>query len=53
VPLVRCGARCIDPQTDNTFYVATATLYEAPLFTADGPLARAPSLGVVIQNVRS
>lgn len=37
----------------DAFYVATAALYDAPLLTADGPLARAPRLGVVVQNLRA
>jgi predicted nucleic acid-binding protein len=36
----------------DAFYVAAARLYRAPVLTADGPLARAPRLGVVIENVR-
>jgi predicted nucleic acid-binding protein len=36
----------------DAFYVATAKLYEAPLLTADGPLSRAPGLGIVVQNIR-
>src|SRR5687767_2732848 len=36
----------------DAFYVAAAALYEAPLLTADGPLSRAPKLGVVVQNLR-
>ncbi len=36
----------------DAFYVAAARLADAPLITADGPLARAPSLGIVVQNVR-
>lgn len=36
----------------DAFYVAAARLYDAQLLTADGPLARAPGLGVVIENVR-
>jgi predicted nucleic acid-binding protein len=36
----------------DAFYVAAAAEYDAPLLTADGPLARAPRLGVLIQNVR-
>ena len=36
----------------DTFYVAAARLADAPLITADGPLARAPSLGIVVENVR-
>jgi predicted nucleic acid-binding protein len=36
----------------DAFYVAGARLADAPLITADGPLARAPSLGIVVENVR-
>ena len=36
----------------DAFYVAVARLADAPLITADGPLARAPSLGIVVENVR-
>ena len=36
----------------DAFYVAAARLYDAPLLTADGPLARAPALGIVVQNIR-
>jgi predicted nucleic acid-binding protein len=36
----------------DAFYVAVAKLYEAPLLTADGPLSRAPGLGIVVQNIR-
>ena len=36
----------------DAVYVAAAALVDAPVLTANGPLARAPSLGVVIQNVR-
>ena len=36
----------------DAFYVAAAHLSDAPLITADGPLARAPSLGIVVENVR-
>lgn len=36
----------------DAFYVAAARLYEAPLLTADGPLSRAPGLGIVVQNIR-
>ncbi len=35
----------------DAFYVAAAQLYDAQVLTADGPLARAPQLGVVIENV--
>jgi predicted nucleic acid-binding protein len=37
---------------DDAFYVAAARLSDASLITADGPLARAPALGIVIENVR-
>jgi predicted nucleic acid-binding protein len=37
----------------DAFYVATAVLYGAPLLTADGPLSRAPRVGVIIHNVRA
>lgn len=36
----------------DAFYVAAARLSDASLITADGPLARAPALGIVIENVR-
>jgi len=36
----------------DSFYVATAALFSAPLLTADGPLTRAPRMGIVIQNLR-
>jgi predicted nucleic acid-binding protein len=36
----------------DAFYVAAARLASAPLITTDGPLARAPSLGIEIENVR-
>ena len=36
----------------DSFYVAAARLSDAPLITADGPLARAPLLGIVGENVR-
>jgi len=36
----------------DVFYVAVAKLCEAPLLTADGPLSRAPGLGIVVQNIR-
>lgn len=36
----------------DAFYVAAARLCEALLLTADGPLARAPRLGIAIENVR-
>jgi predicted nucleic acid-binding protein len=36
----------------DEFYVAAARLSDAPLITADRPLARAPSLGIIVENVR-
>jgi predicted nucleic acid-binding protein len=36
----------------DAFYVATAHMYDASLLTADGPLTRAPALGIVVQNIR-
>ena len=36
----------------DAFYVAAARVYDALLLTADGPLARAPALGIVVQNMR-
>jgi len=36
----------------DAFYIAAARLYDAQVLTADGPLARAPRLGVVIENLR-
>jgi predicted nucleic acid-binding protein len=36
----------------DAFYVAAARLSGASLVTADGPLARAPSPGIVVENVR-
>lgn len=37
----------------DSFYVAAARLYDVPLLTADGPLSRAPGIGVPVHNVRS
>lgn len=37
----------------DAFYVAAARLCDAPLLTADGPLSRAPALGIVVQNITS
>jgi predicted nucleic acid-binding protein len=37
----------------DAFYVAVAEAYDAPLWTADGPLSKAPGLGVLIQNMRA
>jgi predicted nucleic acid-binding protein len=36
----------------DAFYVAAARMANAPLLTADGPLACAPKLGISIENVR-
>lgn len=36
----------------DSFYVAAARRYDVPLLTADGPLSRAPALGIVVQNIR-
>ena len=36
----------------DAFYVVAARLSSASLLTADGPLARAPSLGIVVENIR-
>ena len=36
----------------DAFYVAVARLSNASLITADGPLARAPELGIVVENVK-
>lgn len=36
----------------DCFYVALARVYDVPLITADGPLSRAPALGIVVQNIR-
>ena len=36
----------------DALYVAAARVYDASLLTADGPLARAPALGIVVQNIR-
>jgi predicted nucleic acid-binding protein len=37
----------------DAFYVAAARIYDIPLLTADGPLARAPSMpSILVQNVR-
>jgi predicted nucleic acid-binding protein len=36
----------------DAFYVAVARIYKRPLLTADGPLSRAPALGIVVRNMR-
>ena len=35
----------------DSLYVAAARLYGVPLLTADGPLSRAPGIGVPVHNV--
>lgn len=37
----------------DALYLAAGSLYGAPVLTCDGPLARAPRLGVLVENVRS
>lgn len=36
----------------DAFYVAAARLYDASLLTVDGPLSRAPGLGIVVHNIQ-
>lgn len=36
----------------DAFYVAAARLSNASLLTTDGPLARAPALGIAVENIR-
>ncbi len=36
----------------DAFYVSAARMYDAPLLTADGPLSKAPGLGIAVQNIR-
>jgi len=36
----------------DAFYVAAARVAHAALLTADGPLSRAPSLGILVENIR-
>ena len=36
----------------DAFYVAAARLCRATLVTADGPLCRAPNIGIVVHNIR-
>ena len=36
----------------DALYVAVAKIRGAPLYTADGPLARAPALGIEIHNIQ-
>jgi predicted nucleic acid-binding protein len=36
----------------DAFYVVAARLANAALLTADGPLSRAPLLGIVVENIR-
>lgn len=37
----------------DALYLAAGRLYDAPVLTTDGPLARAPAAGVVVENVRA
>jgi predicted nucleic acid-binding protein len=37
----------------DALYLSTGRLFDAPVLTADGPLARAPGTGVVVENVRA
>lgn len=36
----------------DAFYVAAAHAWDARLLTADGPLSRAPGLGIPVHNIR-
>ena len=36
----------------DALYLAAASLFRAPILTADGPLARAPVTGVLVEIVR-
>jgi predicted nucleic acid-binding protein len=36
----------------DALYVAAARLHDATVLTADGPLSRAPRLGIAVENVR-
>lgn len=36
----------------DAFYVAAARIANAALLTTDGPLCRAPSLGIPVENIR-
>lgn len=36
----------------DAFYVAAARLSNSPVLTTDGPLARAPLRGIVVDNIR-
>jgi predicted nucleic acid-binding protein len=37
----------------DALYLAAARLHDAAVLTADGPLSRAPTAGVVVENVRA
>ena len=41
-----------NPTAHDAFYVATVRAWDAALLTADGPLSRAPRLGITVHNVR-
>lgn len=36
----------------DAFYVAAARVTDSPLLTTDGPLSRAPKVGIPIENIR-
>ena len=36
----------------DALYIATARAHDLPFLTTDGHLARAPSLGIAVQQVR-
>ena len=36
----------------DAMYIATARAHRIPLLTADGPLSRAPGLGIEVKNIR-
>ncbi len=52
--LLACGAWDFRQNVNgyDALYLETGRLFDAPVITADGPLARAPRLGVVVENVR-
>ena len=37
----------------DALYVAAARLHDATVLTADGPLSRAPRMGILVENVRA
>ena len=50
--VARAWAHRANVSAYDAFYVAAAELYDAVVMTADGPLSRAPALGIVVQNLR-